>query len=138
MNEVRLIGYLGKDVKLTYSKDGQTAISKFDVACSRPYAKGKSGGVDFVPCVAFGKTAETIEKFFKKGSNIVVSGSWQISTYKNNEGHTIKTHQCVVERFEFVGKKSESGYTDTPSIPQGTDSDDFFLNVDSDGELPFS
>ena len=117
------------DVRYTQGQE-QMAIAKFTLAVDRI----KKDEADFISCVAFGKTAEFIEKYITKGTKVVVEGRWQTGSYDNKEGKKVYTNDCVVEHMEFAeSKKSgqETGVT-------GTVDEDGFMNVDDLGELPFN
>lgn len=96
---------------------------------------------DFPGCIAFGKTAEFIEKYFKKGMRIGIQGRIQTGQYTNNDGNKVYTTDVVVENCEFVESKSErsnSGNSDNGGF--GTPDDDGFTNIPDgiDEELPFN
>ena len=70
---------------------------------------------DFISCVAFGKSAEFVERFLKKGTKIAVEGRIQTGSYTNKEGQRVYTTDVVVDRHEFCESKGSSsgdgGYT---------------------------
>lgn len=123
MNNVILMGRLTKEPAITNSTDGKT-IARFTLAVDRI-----KEGADFISCVAFGKTAEVIEKYVTKGVKIIISGRIQTGSYKNRDGNTVYTTDVIVGNMEFAeSKKAESN-----------NSSDDFLNiaeVDEEG-LPF-
>lgn len=121
MNKCFIIGRLTKEVDF---RQGEHPVSKFTVAVDRKYDKDKA---DFIPCTAFGKTAEFIQKYFTKGSKIVIEGRWQTGSYENKEGQKIYTNDCIVEAVEF----GESKKADKPT-KDGTDD---FMNIGD--ECPF-
>ena len=65
MNNVSLVGRLVRDPEVRYTPS-QVAVARFTVAVDRPFAKDGEQGADFISCVAFGKTAEFMERFFTK------------------------------------------------------------------------
>lgn len=103
MNKVILTNArLVRDVELKSA--GELQIAKFTVAMDRQFDKDKS---DFINCVAFGKRAETIEKFFSKGSLINIEGKIQTGSYEK-DGRKIYTFDVAVDNFEFLkGSKKE-------------------------------
>ena len=126
MNEVILIGRTTKDIELQRSTSG-TAIARFTVAVNR-----KAEGADFIGCVAFGKTAENMEKYVKKGSKIAVRGHIQTGSYTNNEGKKVYTTDVIADNVEFIDthkeeKTEEKADDDFMEIPDGIES-----------ELPFN
>ena len=128
MNVCVLIGRLTRDPEVRWSQGQESmCIAKFTLAVDR---KKKDSGADFIPCTAFGKTAEFVEKYVKKGTKVVVQGRWQTGSYDNKEGQKVYTNDCIVESIEFAeSKRSE----DAPK------SDDSFMNLplDADEEVPF-
>ena len=104
MNNVILMGRLTRDPELQYSNNG-TAFSKFSIAVPRDFKREE---VDFINCLAFGKTAETIAEYLKKGKRIALQGRIQTGSYNNKEGQRVNTFEVVIDKFEFVDSaKSE-------------------------------
>lgn len=66
MNTVQLVGRLTRDPEVRYTDSG-TSIARFSVACDRRFNREGEDSADFISCVAFGKTAEFLEKYFYKG-----------------------------------------------------------------------
>jgi len=129
MNKVCLIGRLGKDVEIRYaSGENQMAVGRFSLAVKRPHKKDET---DWINCVAFGKTAETLSKYFKKGSGIAVSGRIQTGSYKGKDSSTKYSFDVVVEDFDFIDKKSDVPQNQT-DVPYSADNID-----DDDDDLPF-
>ena len=109
MNSVVLIGRLTKDVDLRYSNN-QTAVGRFSLAVGR---NDKDKNCDFINCIAFGKSAENLEKYVKKGNKVAISGRIQTGSYTNKEGNKVYTTDVVAERVEFIESKKQeepSGY----------------------------
>ncbi len=118
MNIAILIGRLTKDPDTRYGQNSQQAITRFTIACDRGKDKdGNDKGAYFIPCVAFNKTAESIEKFFHKGNRIAVTGHIVTDKYKDRDGKTVFTTEVTVDRFEFVESKKEAPSKD--DIPSG-------------------
>lgn len=105
MNLVILKGNLTKQPELKFGAGSGTAVVKFTVAVAR---MKKDDGADFINCIAFGKTAETIANNLDKGSPILVEGRIQTGSYDNKEGQKVYTTDVIVNRFEFVGGKKET------------------------------
>lgn len=95
MNIVILSGRLTSDPKV-----GEN-YTKFSLAVDRV-----KEGTDFLPCVCFGKTAEAVGKFLKKGTKILVEGHIQTGSYKRGDS-TVYTTDIIVDRWEFAQSKSE-------------------------------
>ena len=105
MNKVLLIGRMTKDAQLGYTSNTQKAVAKFTLAVDRI-----NEGTDFINCTAFGKQAENIEKFVKKGNRLAVSGRIQTGSY-DKEGQKIYTTDVIVENAEFIEPKKENNET---------------------------
>lgn len=132
MNHVVLIGRLTKDVELS---SGTTEVARTSIAVQRKF-KNADGNydADFINLVAFGKTAEFISKYFKKGDPIVVEGRIQTGSYTNKDGQKVYTTDIVVESTEFaIGAKS-SGSGETPKT---ADSDSDFMKAETSDDMPF-
>lgn len=129
MNKVLLIGRLVRDVEAKQA--GETTVARITVAVDRKYKKDGQAEADFIPCVAFGKTAEFLSKYFSKGSKIVIEGRWQTGSYTNKEGTKVYTHDCVIDSVEFGESKK-----DAAAAPAGVDN---FMDTatDIDDEMPF-
>ena len=127
MNKVQLIGRVTKDIECRYTPQTQKAVARFTLAVNR---MRKEDGADFISCVAWGKTAEIMEKYVKKGHMVGISGRIQTGSYEKN-GHKIYTTDVVVEDMEFLEKKEKTvshGATEE-YVPEG------FAFIDED--LPF-
>lgn len=107
MNKVVLVGRLTKDPEIRTS--GESAFARFSVAVNRPF-KNNAGEyeADFPNCVAFGKTAEFIEKYFAKGNMIGIIGRIQTGSYTNQDGVKVYTTDVVAENVEFVESKKNT------------------------------
>lgn len=130
MNNVQLIGRLTRDGESRTSTSG-TVFYRNAVAVDR---KGKDAGTDFFNIVAFGKSAEFMEKYFRKGSKIGVTGHLQSGKYTNKEGIEIPTVDVVVDSTDFCESRA-----DAPK-PAEDKSQGGFLNVPEGlvEELPFT
>ena len=132
MNSVQLVGRFTHDPDVRYTNGGAT-VARFSVAVDRRFAKEGEQSADFINVVAFGKTAEFIEKYFHKGQRIGVVGRIQTGSYKNKDGATVYTTDVVAENVEFV--ESKGGNNQQQPQPPAD-----FVNVPDipDEELPFN
>lgn len=101
MNSVLITGRLVRNVECKYTQS-QMAVAQFTVAVNRPKKNGEDNGADFPRCIAFGKTAENLEKFTSKGRLIAVQGRIQTGSYKNKNGETVYTTDVIADRVEFL------------------------------------
>ena len=110
INKVVLLGRLTKDPELRYAAGSGTAVCRFTVAINRQLKKDET---DFINCVAFGKTGETIAQYITKGRQIAITGSIRTGSYDAQDGTKRYTTDVIVETFEFVeSKKKETNEFD--------------------------
>lgn len=136
MNSVQLVGRFTRDPEVRYT-DGGTSVARFTLACDRKYKK-EEDAADFISCVAFGKTAEFIEKYFEKGNRIGLNGRIQTGSYTNKDGQKVYTTDVIAEGVEFVESKAGNKTGGRPDPMEA--SGDGFMNIPDglDEELPFS
>lgn len=114
MNKVFLSGRLTSDIELRFSKnENQTAFTSFSLAVD--HWNGKENEAYFIRCKAFGKTAELLESYCKKGSKILLEGEWTTGSYKDKDGFTVYTNDCLIQKVEFCApaKDKEEPKQDT-------------------------
>lgn len=106
INRVVLVGRLTKDADLRYTSSG-TAVASFTVAVNRQFTN-QSGEreADFINCVAWRKTAETLANFTRKGSLVGVEGRIQTRSYDNQQGQRVYVTEVVVDTFSMLESKS--------------------------------
>ena len=127
MNNVTLMGRLTRDPELKYSQAGK-AYCRFTVAINREFNREEA---DFINCLAFGKTAETIAEWLGKGRRIALHGRIQTGNYENKNGDKVSTFEVVADRFEFVDSaRSETSKNQTYS----NNNDDV---LDDNDDFPF-
>lgn len=103
LNKVILGGRLTADPELRTTPNGVPTTS-FSIAINKP---GKDAGTDFIDCVAWRANAEFICKYFKKGSNICITGSIHNHNWTDKEGQKHYKDEITVEDVTFVDSKSE-------------------------------
>ena len=103
MNRVELIGRLTKDAELRYTAS-DTAVSKFTLAITRQKNNDGTEETDFIPCTAFGKRAEMIGKYCKKGTQVAVEGSIRTGSYEKDD-KKYYTIEVYIENITFIGTK---------------------------------
>ena len=151
MNKVILMGRLTRNPEVRYSAgDSSMAIARYTLAVDRRFTRrgedNNGATADFIPCVAFGRSAEFAEKYFHQGMKGVVTGRIQTGSYTNKDGQRVYTTDVVVEEQEFAESKAAAannggGYQQAaPSRPEPTQAaGDGFMNIPDaiDEELPF-
>lgn len=134
MNIVILTGRITKDAEIRYTQSNEPmAIARFTLAVDRKYKKDGEQGADFISCVAFGKRAEFMEKYGKKGTKFNLEGSIQTGSYTNKDNQKVYTTDVIVNNIEFGESKGTSAPQDAPQ----TDADGFMNIPDNMEELPF-
>lgn len=150
MNKVILMGRLTRDAEIRYSQgDASNAIARFTIAVDRRFKRDGDDQptADFIGCVAFGRTAEFLERFGRKGTKFALEGRIQTGSYTNKDGQRVYTTDVIVENIEFAESKSSAGGntgtngfsgSERPS-PSGAAGDGFMNIPDGiDEELPFN
>lgn len=149
MNKVILMGRLTRDPEVRYSQgDNATAIARFTLAVDRRIKRDNEASADYINCVSFGRSAEFAEKYFHKGTKIVIAGRIQTGSYTNKDGRKAYTTDIVIEEQDFAESKAASQQNDhtgeqnrlssqqTQQAKSQTGSDGF-MSISDDEELPF-
>ena len=99
MNEIRVIGRLGKDIELRKTIQGKSVI-EFSLADSE-----KIDGAEYttwINCVAWDKRAENIQKYVRKGDMLFVGGKWKNNEYLDKNGNKVYRTYCLVTTFQLL------------------------------------
>lgn len=104
MNTVVLMGRISNEIELSETRNGKV-YTRFSIACDSKYKRDET---NFIPCVAWGKNAEFIGKYFAKGRMIAVEGELESGKYEK-DGRTVYTYQVNVARASFTGERADSG-----------------------------
>lgn len=134
LNNICLIGRITKDPELRTVKD-DVPVAKFTLAVDRPKYGQNEKKTDFIPVVAWRKTAEFVDKWYKKGTLVYVNGRLETRSWDDENGQ---------RRFSFDIKISETGFAESKKKDEGNTEpehsgglpDDFMPNF-SDDDLPF-
>lgn len=159
MNKVILMGRLTREPEVRYSNGAEPlAVARYTLAVNRRFkrkdepgctAKKDAGGeadfakqsaerADFIPCVAFGKSGEFAEKYFKKGQMVSIVGRLQVRSWEDNEGKKRWTTEVIVEKQDFAESKKNSNAA-APKEGGQAPADGFYPIDESveDDDLPF-
>ena len=130
MNRTVLCGRIVRDPEV---RDGATKVVRYTLAVDRRIKRDGEPTADFINCVAFGKSAEFIEKYCKKGTKLIVSGRIQTGSYTNKEGNRVNTFDIIVDEQEFAESKASAPTQVEPVA------DESFIPVDEDDleDTPF-
>lgn len=104
MNKVNLIGNLVKDPELRYTKQN-TPVATYTIAINTKY--GEKQQTDYINISTWGKRAEFISKYFKKGQPIAITGRLKNKNYEDGKGIKHYSMEVITEEIEFVGAKKE-------------------------------
>lgn len=135
MNLFAFMGRLTKDPSVRYTQT-QNCVADFDLAVDR---WGKTTEADFFRVTTFGKTAEFVETYLKKGTKVVVQGRVQNNNYTDKEGRKVYGFQFLASQIEFAESKKTS--SEAPAEAQAPTDADGFMNVPdgvADAGLPFN
>lgn len=119
LNQISVQGRLTRDPELRRTNSGK-AVTSFTLACDRDFKNQQTGEkeVDFIECVAWGGTAEMVEKYFHKGQMAVATGRLQLRDWTDKNGQKRRTAEILVNSVYFCGSK-ESGTQASPGADNG-------------------
>lgn len=127
MNKVHLIGNLTKDPELRYTNSG-TSVASYTIAINNRY--GEKQETDYINITTWGKSGEFVNKYFKKGQPIAITGRLKNKNYEDGNGVKHYSMEVITEDIEFVGAKKE----ETKIEPK----EEFTPNFDiTDDEFPW-
>ena len=146
LNKAQIIGRLGRDPEIRYSQQG-TAVTTFSVATSEQWKDKNSGEqqekTEWHRVCSFGKQAEILEKYLKKGSQVYIEGKLQTRSYEK-DGQTHYTTEIVVKDFQFLGGMDQGQSNQQPAQSQSNQNQQsaqsqpqFQQQDDSDPNIPF-
>lgn len=129
LNHIVIMGRLGKDPELRRTQSG-VAVATFNVAVDRDFKDKATGqrATDWITCVAWRSTAEFVEKYFAKGSQVLVAGRLQMREWTDKDGNKRISAEVQAENVYFAGAKTEGGQRELP---------EFEVMDDDDPDLPF-
>ena len=136
-NKILLMGNLTRDPQLSYLPS-QTAVVEFGLAVNRRWKSKEGENKDetcFVDCRMFGRRAEVINKYCKKGNPLFIEGRLTFDSWQAQDGTKRSKHRITVENFEFIGGASGQGARQTDQSNAGT-AGQTQQNVNSD-DIPF-
>lgn len=136
INNVVLVGRLTKDIELKIA--GESSVTNFTLAVDKPYNKeNKHPEANWIDCVAWGKTAEFLEKYFSKGNRVGITGSLQTRTYENKDGIKIKVTEVSVATVDFVENKVNAQVSKTQCLKESLNNEKIETSINDDEDDPF-
>ena len=125
MNKVILMGRLTKDPEVKYTQQN-VAVARYSIAVARRLQQKGQPEVDFINCIAFGKSAEFAQKYLNKGKQIAITGRIQVHTWENENGQKQWSTEVIVEEQYFADSKAKE-----------TEENGFDTVDENDDDLPF-
>lgn len=146
LNQISVQGRLARDPELRRTNSGK-AVTSFTLACDRDFKNQQTGEkeVDFIECVAWGGTAEMVEKYFHKGQMAVATGRLQLRDWTDKNGQKRRTAEILVNSVYFCGSKesgtqassgADNGYS-APAYQAPAPAANFAELEGEDEQLPF-
>lgn len=136
LNKAMVIGNLGADPEVRYTQSG-TAVANLSIATNETW-KDKSGEkqerTEWHKVVVFGRTAENVGKYLKKGRQVYIEGRIQTKDWEDRDGNKRYTTEIVAQNVTFLsGGNDGGGYSAPPSGGNGGSFDQSF----DDEDIPF-
>ena len=146
LNTITIAGRLVRNPELRRTASGK-AVTSFTLACDRDFKNQQTGEkeVDFIECVAWGGTAEMVEKYFHKGQMAIATGRLQLRDWTDKNGQKRRTAEILINNVYFCGNKesgaqsssgADSGYS-TPAYQAAAPAANFAVLEGEDEQLPF-
>ena len=138
MNKVILMGRMTKEGDIRYTQgEKPMCIARYTLAVDRRFKKQGEQTADFIPCVAFGKTGEFVEKYCHKGTKLAIVGHITTGSYTNKDGQKVFTTEVTVDEQEFAESKAAS-QQNQQTAPTGGNINDYVNSMPSMEDLPFA
>lgn len=116
INRVVILGRLTRPPELKSTNSGGN-LCRFSLASNYTKKQGDTytDAVNFIDCIAFGKTGDAIAKYVSKGQRILIEGCLRWSSWEGNDGKKQSKIEVQVEAFNFIERKGEAQSESTPS-----------------------
>ena len=139
INKVIIMGRMTKEADIKYTQgEKPMCIARYTLAVDRRYKKQGEQTADFITCVAFGKTAEFVEKYCHKGTKLAIVGHITTGSYTNRDGQKVFTTEVTVDEQEFAESKAASSQNQQ-TAPTGNNINDYVNAIPGiDESLPFA
>lgn len=120
MNSVNLIGRLTKDPEVRYTQNN-IPVASYTLAVKRSYAKDGEQDTDFINIISWNKSADFVQKYFKKGMQVGVTGRIQTRNWEDDNGQKHYATEVVTEKVEFADSKKDEPTDVTAEVYTGDD-----------------
>ncbi|MDU7125182.1 MAG: single-stranded DNA-binding protein, partial [Streptococcus sp.] len=124
---------LTKDPELRFAAGSGTAVARFTLAVNRQFKKDEA---DFISCIAFGKTGETIAQYITKGRQLAISGNIRTGSYEAQDGTRRYTTDVVVESFDFIDSSNRENKGPNSNFDIANSNFENSMNNGSDEMIP--
>ena len=121
LNKTILIGRLTRDAK--FKTVGETNIASISIAYSTGYGDKKKS--NYIDCVAFGKTAEVVKNYTKKGSQIAIEGSLEQDSWDGQDGKKNYKTKIKIASLQLLGSK-DAANGNSQEVPSNVSAEDIF------------
>jgi single-strand DNA-binding protein len=124
-NKVVLVGNLTRDPELRYTAGG-TAVCSFGLAVNRRYRQGEESKEEvlYVDVVVFGKQAENVGEYLRKGRPVLVDGRLSYRRWETEDGKPRSKHEVVANTVQFLSSAREGEKETAPSEPPAVTDED--------------
>lgn len=138
MNKVILMGRLTRSPEVRYSQGAEpVAMARYTLAVNRRFKRKDEPEADFIPCVAFGKSGEFAEKYFRKGQLVAVTGRLQVRSW-DKDGERRYATEVIIEEQHFAESKAAQEKAATKESGQAAADGFYPINEGvEDEDLPF-
>lgn len=136
MNKWMGIGRLVADPEIRQTTSG-SMIASYRIAVDRQFKSEGQPEADFLPCVVFGKGAEFVKNYLRKGTKMAVEGRIQTRSYDDKDGKKVYITEIIVEHQEFCESKKASAGASVDVNPGNTYSAANVAVANDDDEWPF-
>ena len=122
-NRIILLGNLTREPQLSYLPS-QTPVCEIGLATNRKWT-GQDGSereeVCFIDCRAFGKRAETMNRYLQKGMPVLIEGRLTFDTWQAQDGSKRSKHRVTIDSFTFIGSPQQQGGKPNPDYSENAD-----------------
>ena len=140
MNKIIMMGRLTRDPEIRYGGvNNDNAVARYTIAVDRRFKQEGQPQADFFNVVSFGKAAEFVEKYLRKGTKIVIEGELRNNDYTNKNGEKVYSIQIVTSQIEFAESKASQNHPQEPPVGNVPDEGGFMsIPDDIEDNLPFN
>ncbi len=113
LNKVMLMGNLTRDPELRYTPNTNTAVANIGLAINRRWRNTQTNEqqeeTTFVDCEAWGRTAEVLNQYLRKGRPVYLEGRLRLDQWQDKDGQNRSKLKVVVETFQFIDSRGGEG-----------------------------